>query len=154
MHPAQLSFKAAQFRKMCIQYPTLQYRLHVMHLSMLSCWGGGRPGDLTVIIVPWWGFLTVLMVFLATFYWLLVAILTIHKCPAVGHLNRNVQLGSNALPMPGLPPPPPSGLTLIGALDHSQVIIWRGFCSRGQCKRPYDFHTFESSTKTSRQGAC
>ena len=40
------------------------------------------------------------MAFLATFYWLLVAILTIHKCPAVGHLNRNFQLSSNAPPMP------------------------------------------------------
>ena len=35
------------------------------------------------------------------------------QCPMVGHLNGNSRLSSNALPMPGLPPP--SGLTLIGA---------------------------------------
>ena len=34
------------------------------------------------------------------------SILTIHKCPAGGHLNRNSQLSSNAPPMPGLPPTP------------------------------------------------
>ena len=53
--------------------------------------------------------------------------MTIHKCPAVGHLNRNVQLGSNALPMPGLPPPP-SGLTLIGALRDSSNMGALAFC--------------------------
>ena len=37
------------------------------------------------------------------------------QCPGVGHLNGNSQLSSNAPPMPGFPPPPPSGLTLIGA---------------------------------------
>ena len=44
--------------------------LHIMHLSMLSHWGGGRAqvGELTVVIVPQWGLLTVLMAFLATFY--------------------------------------------------------------------------------------
>ena len=36
------------------------------------------------------------------------------QCSGVGHLNGNSQLSSNALPMPGLPP---SGLTLIGALQ-------------------------------------
>ena len=46
------------------------------------------------------------MAFLATFYWRLVAILTIHICPAVGHLKRNSQLSSNAPPIP--PPPPPT----------------------------------------------
>ena len=30
--------------------------------------------------------------------------LTIHKRPEVGHLNRNSQLSSNAPPMPGIPP--------------------------------------------------
>ena len=30
----------------------------------------------------------------------------VHKCPGVGHLNRNSQLSSNAPPVPGLPPSP------------------------------------------------
>ena len=62
------------------------------HLSMLSRWGGWRPGiggGFDSSHRPVVGTLTVLMAFLATFYWLLVAILTIHKCPGVGHLNRN-----------------------------------------------------------------
>ena len=92
-----------------------------MHLSMLSRWGGGgRPGKgggFDCNHRPVVGFFdrfndlssNILLTFGCYF--------DNPQCPGVGHLNGNSQLSSNAPPMPGLPPPPPSGLTLIGALE-------------------------------------
>ena len=98
-------FEKAPFSK-C--FPSLKTKIRYFRKSSVLCSPFTRralAGDLTAVIFPLWGLLIVLMAFLATFYWLLVAILTIHKCPGVGHLNRNSQLSSNAPPMPGLPPP-------------------------------------------------
>ena len=96
----------------------LQFGGKLMHLSMLSRWVG-RPGiggrfdsSHRPVVVTFDRFNGLSRNILLT----LVAVLTTHKCPGVGHLNRNSQLSSNAPPIP-VPPPSPSSLTLIGALD-------------------------------------
>ena len=91
-----------------------------MHLSMLSRWGGGggRPGkgggfdcNHRLVVGYFDRFNDLSSNILLTFG----CYFDNPQCPGVGHLNGNSQLSSNAPPMPGLPPPP-SGLTLIGAL--------------------------------------
>ena len=87
----------------------------VMHLSMLSRWGGrlGKGGGFDSNHRPVAGFFdrfnglssNILLTFSCYF--------DNPQCPGVGHLNGNSQLSSNPLPLPGLPP---SGLILIGAL--------------------------------------
>ena len=99
----------------------------ILHLSMLSRFGRGGGGFIGGGFHrshrPVVGTFDRFMAYLTKFYWLLVAILTIHKCPALGHLNRNSQLSSNAPPMPGLPP---SSLTLIGAYITRNTVNYRG----------------------------
>ena len=79
-----------------------------MHLSMLSRWGGGRPGKgggFDCNHRPVVGFFdrfndlssNILLTFGCYF--------DNPQCSGVGHLNENSQLSSNAPPMPGLPPP-------------------------------------------------
>ena len=81
----------------------------LMHLSMLSRWGGrpGKGGGFDCNHRPVVGFFdrfndlssNILLTFGCYF--------DNPQCPGVGHLNGNSQLSSNAPLMPGLPPSPP-----------------------------------------------
>lgn len=94
-----------------------------MHLSMLGRkGGGGRPSigeDLTAIVFPQWGLLTILVDFLTEFYWSLVDFLTIHICPMVGYLNRKSQLSSNA--PPNCPASPPLRVNIDRCITNSRL---------------------------------
>ena len=103
---------------------------NLMHLSMSSPSGGGRGvgathGNLTVLHIPRVGILTWHHAFdlsILKSRWevnhLFLLILTIILCPGVGILIIFFRKCQNPHPMPD--PLPPSGLTLIGAL---QVVI-------------------------------
>ena len=90
---------------------------------MLSRWGGGgggrrtgKGGEFDCNHRPVVGFFDRFNVLSSNILLTFGCYFDNPQCPGVGHLNGNSQLSSNAPPMPGLPPP--SGLTLIGALNN------------------------------------
>ena len=87
-----------------------------MHLSMLSRCGGrpGKGGGFDSNHRPVVGFFDRFNGLSSNSLLTFTCYFDNPQCPGVGHLNRNSQLSSNALPMPSLPTP--SGSTLIGAL--------------------------------------
>ena len=93
----------------CACYSCEHSSAQIMHLSMLSRWGGeaGQRRGFDSNHRPVVGFFdrfkglssNILLTFSCYF--------GNPQCPGVGHLNGNSQLSSNAPPTPGLPPPPP-----------------------------------------------